>query len=182
MSELTTIARPYAKAAFAHALAENAIGLWASILEGFTFVYEDERAQSFLDNPAASIEQRAALFDLVTDQFSNNDEAVKAHNFIALLAENRRMDALPEIHRLFTLLRAEYEKTLAVTVRTFRALADEQKSQLTQMLERRLQRTVVIHEELDQSLLGGAIIQAGDFVIDGSVKGKLNKLAASIAA
>ena len=182
MSEHTTIARPYAKAAFYHALAINKLDLWSAMLEGFALIEQDALAKVFLDNPAASIEQKVLLFALVGEQLVQDKESDNAQNFIKVLAENRRIGVLPEINRLFVLLRADYEKTLNVTVRSFKPLSEAQKSKLMQSLEARLQRKIVIDEVVDNNLLGGAVIQAGDFVIDGSVKGKLNKLAANIAA
>lgn len=182
MSEYTTIARPYAKAVFSHALAADKLELWSQLLEGFTMVCTDEQAEAFLENPISTVEERASLFKIIPELIKADDEAEKAINFTRLLAENRRIDTIPEITRLYAQLRADYEKTLEVTVRTFKELSDAQKNKLVHSLEKRLQRKIKLNEVLDESLLGGAVVQAGDLVIDGSVKGKLNKLAAGLAA
>ena len=182
MSEYTTIARPYAKAIFAHALSVDKLELWSQLLQGFALICIDEQAADFLDNPVTSVDQRATLFTIIPDLIKAGDEAEQANNFILLLAENRRIDVLPEIARLYAQFRADYEKTLEVMVRTFKPLSEAHKDKLVRSLEKRLQRKIKLDEVLDKNLLGGVIIQAGDFVIDGSVKGKLNKLAAGLAA
>lgn len=182
MSEYTTIARPYAKAVFAHALSAKKLELWSQLFEGFALICAEKPALSFLDNPASTTQQRASLFDVVFSMLEAKDEKEKAQNFISLLAEKSRLAILPDIGSLYEQLRADYEKTIEVTVRTFKKLSEAHKEKLMHSLEQRLHRKIKINEVLDKNILGGAIIQAGDFVIDGSVKGKLNKLAAGLAA
>ena len=89
---------------------------------------------------------------------------------------------LPEIHATYEALKAEQEKSLEVSVISFASMSDKQKQALSESLKSRLQREITINETVDPSILGGAIIRAGDLVIDGSVKGKLEKLKTEIAA
>ena len=109
-------------------------------------------------------------------------ETLAIENFIALLAENKRLLLLPEIALQFEALRAEQEKTLVATVSSFSAFTKVQEQQLIESLSRRLQRQVTLEIKIDSSLIGGAVIRAGDFVIDGSVRGKLSKLSTELVA
>ncbi len=182
MSDYKTMARPYAKALFAHALSNKSLELWTEILSAMSFVYTDKQTQSFLQNPASTPEQQVELFDLVQRLVKVEEEKEPLNNFVALLAENKRMQLIPEIENLFNALRAEHEKTIKVQLKSYQSISKAQKDKLISALEKRLHCKVQIEETIDKEILGGAIIQAGDFVIDGSVRGKLNKLAATIAA
>jgi F-type H+-transporting ATPase subunit delta len=179
MSNNTTIARPYAKAIFEHALAVRALSQWSDILRKLVFVVVDEKASQFITNPAMTIEQQIALL-LVP--FSQIPQKAEVENFVKLLAKNKRFTLLPDIYVLFELLCAEQEKKLLVDVFSFTELSTTQQQQLSASLSQRLQRQVTLKVTVDKSLLGGAIIQAGDIVIDGSVRGKLTKLSTDIAA
>lgn len=90
--------------------------------------------------------------------------------------------ALPALSLLFEDMRAEHEKTLSVDVISFSPLSKHQEAELIQRLKRRLKRDITLNISIDHHLLGGAIIQAGDLVIDGSVRGELNKLKATLVA
>jgi F-type H+-transporting ATPase subunit delta len=181
MSNTTTIARPYAKAIFEYALAAKKLSQWSEILHDLALAVLDEKAKLFIANPAASTEQQVdLLLSLFAKAGSNEKEAIK--NLIVLLAHNKRLMLLPDIKVLFEALRAEQEKTLQVKVYCFSELSTAQQSQLVSSLTQRLQREVTLDLSIDKSLLGGAIIHAGDLIIDGSVRGKLNKLRTDLAA
>lgn len=187
MSDNVTIARPYAKAIFNHALAINQLAVWSVILQSLAQVVLDPLASRFISNPDNSVElQHELLMSIlgksITDTTSNAINQDHVNNLIRMLVENRRLMLLPDICVEFELLRAEQEKTLAVQVVSFAALTKEQENHLIQSLSKRLQRKVVLNVTLDKTLLGGAVVYAGDFVIDGSVRGKLTKLGAALAA
>jgi F-type H+-transporting ATPase subunit delta len=182
MSEFITIARPYAKAAFEHALNTQSLDVWSDALKAVTMAYDDTTLQAFLDNPSVLHQQKAEVFDDLIRQLSLGKELEAFSNFIVLLAENNRLEIIPEIFVNFSRLKSEQEKTLEVVIRTFSSLSREQHDSLQSSLENRLGRKIKIQEEIDKELLGGAIIQAGDMVIDGSVKGKLEKLSSDLAA
>lgn len=179
MSDNITIARPYAKAIFEQALANDKLKEWSAILYELAFIVVDENAEAFINNPATQAEQQIAL---LLAPFSKSQQRVEIDNLMRLLAQNKRFMVLPAIHALFEVLRAEQEKNLVVDVRSFAELSNSQAQQLKDTLSQRLQRQVTLQVKIDKSLLGGAVIQAGDLVIDGSVRGQLNKLGASIAA
>ncbi|MCC5792796.1 MAG: F0F1 ATP synthase subunit delta [Legionellaceae bacterium] len=182
MSEYTTIARPYAKAAFEFAHQADLLPLWSDALRAFAQAAADPQALGFIENPASTSEQQVALFTSIIDGLQLAKAKKGLQNFIQVLAAHHRLAVLPEIFLLYEQLKAEFEKNLDVQVRSFSPLSTRQKESLQTSLAKRLQKNIVINEVIDKNLLGGAIIQAGDFVIDGSVRGKLAKLAAGLAA
>lgn len=178
MSDSTTIARPYAKAIFEHALAEKHLAQWSEYLFVLAQAVLDSNASRFIANPASTTEQHIELLTLACSAKENKPLA----NFISLLASNKRLKLLPEIKALYEAHRAEQEKTLDVDVISFSDVSAAQQQQLSDALSKRLQRNVSLKISIDPSLLGGAVIRAGDLVIDGSVRGKLNKLSTDLAA
>ena len=173
MAELSTLARPYAKAAFAYAQQASDLSGWGAALATAAAVSESDKVGEMLENPQLTSEQRADKFlSICADDLSESGK-----NFIRLLAENHRLPLLPEISSLFEELKAQAEATLEVEVVSARALSDAQAQQLTQALGKKFEREVHLHSSVDESLLGGAVIRAGDTVIDGSVRGRLAKLA-----
>jgi F-type H+-transporting ATPase subunit delta len=176
MAEITTIARPYAKAAFQFALKQKALDQWSAMLNFVAAVTSDKQMLVVLQSPNMTSEQKAEV--IISIDAERLDTQVK--NFIFLIAENDRLELLPTISQLFELLKAEQEKTIEVTVTTAYGLASEQVDKLAEPLKVRLGREVHISSEVDKSLIGGLIIRAGDMVIDGSVRGKLAKLGESL--
>ncbi|WP_226664015.1 F0F1 ATP synthase subunit delta [Microbulbifer aggregans] len=173
MAELSTLARPYAKAAFAHAQQSSDLSGWSVALATAAAVSQNEKVGELLDNPQLTSEVRAERFLSVC----GDDFDAPKQNFIKLLAENHRLPLLLEISKLFEELKAQAEATLEVEVLSARPLSEEQSQRLTQSLSKKFSREVHLHSAVDESLLGGAIIRAGDTVIDGTVRGRLAKLA-----
>ncbi|MDI1351704.1 MAG: F0F1 ATP synthase subunit delta [bacterium] len=180
MSDSTTIARPYAKAIFEHALAENKLAQWSEYLHALAQTVLTPQAAQFIANPASTDEQHIDLLQSVSGSAHQSYESL--NNLIHLLAVNKRLMLLPEIKSLYEIHRAEQEKTLDVDVISFSSVSPEQQQQMITSLSKRLQRKVSLNISIDPSLLGGAVIRAGDLVIDGSVRGKLNKLRTGLAA
>jgi F-type H+-transporting ATPase subunit delta len=180
MSDSTTIARPYSKAIFEYALGEKKLAEWSAYLVNLAQAVLTPEAKQFIANPATTVEQHIELLHAAINIRSN--ENMPFSNLIALLATNKRLMLLPEISALYEVHRAEQEKTLNVDVSSYSDLSSEQQQRLIESLSQRLQRKVSLKISIDPSLLGGAIIQAGDLVIDGSVRGKLNKLCTGLAA
>lgn len=174
--KLTTIARPYALAAFEYALDKNDLAGWEAMLQTAAVIAQDAAMAPLLQSPEVTQEQLVEIFCEILAKKLDADKM----NFMQLLGEYERLDALPEIAELFANYRAQYEKTITVQVISATALnkADEQK--FVDALTRRLKRKVSLQCEVDESLLGGAMIRAGDMVIDGSIRGKLNRLLESI--
>jgi F-type H+-transporting ATPase subunit delta len=180
MSDSTTIARPYAKAIFEFALGEKKLAEWSVYLQTLAQAILLPQASDFISNPASSIEQQIELLQSLSSLKGKDSESL--NNLISLLATNKRLKLLPEIKGLYEAHRAEQEKTLEVNVFSFSEVSAAQQKQLIESLSQRLQRKVSLEITIDPSLLGGAVIRAGDLVIDGSVRGKLNKLSTDLAA
>lgn len=176
MAELSTLARPYAKAAFELANQNSQLAQWADTLGLLSGLSKQQNVGKLFNSPNETPEGKAQkLVDLCADDLS-----AQGKNFVHILAENRRLTLLPEINLQFQILKAEQEKSLAVDVVSAREMSAEQQASLTSALTERLQRTVTISVSIDPALLGGAVIRAGDTIIDGSVRGRLAKLAEAI--
>lgn len=185
MSDTTTISRPYAQAVFEHALAKQLLPLWSLVLHDLAHVVIDPTANRFLDDPTAPIDLKCELLLAVIAAYEDpqvKDELSVVANLVKLLAQNKRLSVLPDIYGQYEALRAEQEKTLVVEVSSFSTLNEAQQQQLTESLSQRLQRRITLEITIDKTLLGGAIIRAGDLVIDGSVRGQLTKLGTNLAA
>ena len=181
MAELTTLARPYAKAIFEFAVSNSGLDTLAQELGAASSFSEDPMCQELLSSPVVPAEGVASFFtELLTQASQQVSEATI--NLVKLLAENKRLALLPEIYALYLEFKAEQEKTLLVTVQSAYPLSNEQQTQLNKALSARLGRSIKIEATIDDSLIGGVVIQAGDLVIDGSVRGKLAKLADAINA
>ncbi|MEE2732160.1 MAG: F0F1 ATP synthase subunit delta [Pseudomonadota bacterium] len=173
MAELITVARPYAKAAFQFADENGTLAEWSDMLAFAAAVSADEAVSSFLNNPKISSAKKAEAFgDLCQDKLNDQGK-----NFVAMLAQNKRLTALPEIAELFEALKSQKEQSVDVEITSAFALSDEQSNKLAAALKQKLGREVNVTTAENKDLLGGVIIRAGDLVIDGSVRGKLAKLA-----
>lgn len=181
MSDSITIARPYAKAIFKHALMSKKLHEWSTYLQGLALLAMDSNAVDFLNNPASTAMQHSELLNVMTSNVPK-DDLMFLSNFVEILAHNKRLLLLPDIVTLYEFMRAEHEKTLAVNVTSYSSLSSAQQKSLVASLSQRLQREVTLNITIDKALLGGAVISAGDLVIDGSVRGKLYKLDTSLAA
>ena len=175
MSQALTLARPYARAAFNAARDEGRIKAWSDALAFAARVAGDPQAQAVLKHPQLTSEKAARL--LVADGADATFQ-----RFVQMLADNRRLELLPEIAGLFEQLRAEAERVVRARVTSASALSDAELVAIREGLHRRFGRDVELETAIDASLIGGAVIDAGDVVIDGSVKGKLERLQSALAA
>ncbi|MFC6441661.1 F0F1 ATP synthase subunit delta [Bowmanella sp. JS7-9] len=177
MSEMTTIARPYAKAAFAYAVENNAVENWQEMLVFAAEVSANDAIQELLTGALAA-DSLADLFVQVCGEQLNE----AGQNFIRVLADNRRLKALPAVLALFNELKAEYDKEIDVQVTSTVELSDEQTQKIAASLEKRLARKVKLNCNVDSTLIAGLVIKAGDTVIDGSVKSTLSRLTDALQA
>lgn len=177
MSNNTTIARPYAKAAFATALQDKTISDWSDFLKTAKTVIRDPQIITLLKNPKITTEQR---FDCLADICKQTMHESQS-NFLRLLASQHRLLIFPEIAELFEALRTEYEKKINVEVISAIALSPTEKERLAQALKIRLQRDVSLEYHIDKDLIGGNIIRADNLVIDDSIRGKLARLQTALA-
>ncbi|MDX1598504.1 MAG: F0F1 ATP synthase subunit delta [Marinobacter sp.] len=178
MAELRTLARPYAKAAFAAAQEHEQLAEWSQVLTVAGQVTANEDIRQLLANPELEEQKKADLILEVVE----GDVTEQVRNFFAVLAANRRLPLLPEIAALFNTYRADLERTVGIEITAAFELTDEQQQQLAQALSKKLERKVSLAASMDKSLIGGAIIRTGDLVIDASVRGKLTKLADALGS
>ena len=178
MADKTTIARPYARAAFQEARGENRLGPWSESLHVASTVVTDPRVETLLGNPRVTSGELAQLLIDIAGPTLGDHGA----NFVRTLAENHRLAYLPEISTLFDELKDEAEKIVDVTVTSAAPLDDSQRKTLSAALERKLKRGIRMQCHTDPSLLGGAVLQAGDLVIDGSLRTQLNRITYELTA
>jgi F-type H+-transporting ATPase subunit delta len=178
VADKITIARPYARAAFEAARAHEGLGPWSEALKVAAEVVKDPRVATLLGNPHVTPEQLAQLVTSIAGSKLGEEGA----NFVRTLAANRRLRFLPEIAARFDALKDSAEGVTDVTVTAAAALDDAQRTRLAAALEKRLQRKVRLHCEIDPNLIGGAVVRAGDLVIDGSVSARLNRIAYELTA
>jgi len=173
MAELSTLARPYARAAFEYARGASALAQWQDELATAAAVTSDDAVSAVLGDPGLTAKQQAdTLIDVCGDSLG-----AAVRNFVAILADNKRLPLLPEIFQQFQQYKANQEKSVDVEVISAFDLADEMRDKLARGLGAKLEREVNVRTSTDSDLLGGVLIRAGDLVIDGSVRGRLNKLA-----
>ena len=175
MSQALTLARPYARAAFAIARDEQAFPAWSQALGFAARVAGDPRVAALLGDPKLG---DAAAVTLLSPEQPSESFA----RFLALLADNRRLALLPEIAGLYEQLRAEAERVVKATVTSATPLQPVELDNIKAALRKRFGREVEVETAVDESLIGGAVIDADDVVIDGSLKGKLERLQAALAS
>ncbi len=178
MTDKITIARPYAKAAFSEAQASRRLGEWSDALRVGSAVVADGRVADLLGNPLIAPSELAQfVIDIAGDRLDDN-----GRNFVRTLADNRRLAFLPEISVLFDELKDTAEKVVDVTVTSAAPLADGQQQAISAALQRKLKRTVRLHCQTNPALIGGAVLRAGDLVIDGSLRSRLERIAYELTA
>jgi F-type H+-transporting ATPase subunit delta len=178
MADKTTIARPYARAAFEEARALKRLEQWSQALHVAAAVAVDARVVALLGNPHVTPEELAQLvIDIAGPKLGE-----QGANFMRTLAVNRRLPVLPEIAELFDTLKDAEQGVADVTVTSAAPLGAAQQQELSAALERRLKRSVRLHCATDPKLIGGAVVQSGDLVIDGSLRTRLERIAYELTA
>ena len=178
MAEPSTVARPYAEAAFRLASGANALARWSGMIGALAQVAEDKRIQAAIADPARSDAQAAGVFiSILAGKLDG-----QAENFVRVLAENNRLELLPEIHLQFEVLKNEREGVVEVEVYSAFELTEAQIADLAQRLEKRTSRKVRTRVEVDKNLIGGVKVVIGDKVIDGSARGQLVALENALKA
>lgn len=178
MAEKATIARPYARAAFAHARAAGSLPRWSEALAIASAVVIDPQVAELLDNPRVT---PAELVGFIVDIAGTARADADVQNFLSTLAESRRLGLLPEVTALFEILRAETENIADVEIVSAIELTEAQRQRLAAALKKRMGREVRLHCSVDPQLLGGAIVRSRDLVIDGSLDARLQRLSAELA-
>lgn len=173
--EMKTIARPYAKAAFDFAVEKKAVDNWLTMLTFAAQVATDQQVEDLI-NSNLNAEKMADLFLAVCgDQLDEQGQ-----NLIKVMAVNGRLSVLPAVVLEFAALKAEQDREIEADVVSAAKLTKQQMAKIQASLEKRLDRKVKLNCSVDKALMAGIIITAGDLVIDGSVRGKLSRLAETL--
>ena len=178
MAETATVARPYAEAVFGLTEKSAAVAKWEEMLATMARVAAHPDVRACISNPNLGAKQ---LYDLFI-ALCREDFPVDARNFVRVLIENGRLELLPEIHAQFVELKNEREGLVEAEIRTAFPLDNAQITGLVADISRRLKRRVQPHVVMDKELIGGVRVTAGDEVIDCSVRGKLEEMAAALKA
>lgn len=177
MSNATTLARPYAKAAFELASGDENLALWDDLLAALKSITTDSAMMVWLQSP--HYKAKTAV-DITLEALGGKVDA-RFQGYLEVLAGNNRLLLSGEIHRLFRRLRQQAEKRLEVDVISAVPLDDSQAERMSAALARRLDCEITLNTKVDPAVVGGAVIYAGDQVIDGSLKGRLNRLENSLS-
>ena len=177
MAEISTIARPYAEAAFEVARDAGKLKEWSEMLHTVADIVANPEMQDLIGNTAVDKGQLATLILEIAGKVMDE----QGSNLIKLLAENRRLAALPQIAAQFETLKAEAEQTIEAEIIAAKKVSKAQQKKIADNLKARLGREVSLKCTVDESLMGGAVIKAGDMVIDGSVSAQLEKLSVELA-
>ncbi|MFW0764605.1 F0F1 ATP synthase subunit delta [Trabulsiella odontotermitis] len=172
MSEFVTVARPYAKAAFDFAVEHQNVERWQDMLAFAAEVTKNEQMAELLSGALAPETLAESFIAVCGEQLDENGQ-----NLIRVMAENGRLITLPDVLEQFIHLRAASEAIAEVEVTSASELSEEQLSKITGAMEKRLSRKVKLNCKIDKSVMAGVIIRSGDMVIDGSVRGRLERLA-----
>ena len=177
MSSLTTLARPYAKAAFELALADDKLAQWDDLLAAVAGVICNEDMAKWLQSPNYAA---GKAVEIILESIGADVDA-RFQGYLGVLADNGRLLLCDEVHRLFKQLRQQAEKRLEVRVVSAVELEESQAERMRMALARRLDCEITLDNDVDPAVLGGAIIYAGNQVIDGSLKGRLDRLESSLS-
>ena len=176
MAEATTLARPYALAAFDTAREHNRFDHWSHALKQLAQVTATPEICEFISSPVHTTAAKATtVVDLLADDLTES-----TNRFVRILAENQRLDLIPEIREIFEALLADERRTLAVEVTAAVELTPEEIKAFDDALTQKFQREINLSIKVDPEIIGGAFIRAGDTVLDGTVRGKLDKLQSTL--
>lgn len=177
MSDFETVARPYSRAIFELASDQKDLQFWSDVLQLASSLATDASLQALVALPSILESEVTDVFVSVMSSVEGGPEInAQVKNLIALLAENDRLMALPQIAEGYEAYKQEAEGSIEVYVTSARKLTAKQEKDIVNKMKKKLGKEVTITSEIDESLIAGAIIHAGDLVIDGSTRGQLNKL------
>jgi len=178
MAEASTLARPYAQAIFELANENSQLSQWSQTMQALAMIAADDQMRALVIDP--NIPRADVLdifFTLATDSLTE-----QGNNLLKLLSENGRLSLLPKIASQYEVLRAEAENVIEAELISAFEVSDEQKATVEKGLQKRLGRTVHLSCCIDPTLIGGAVVRAGDLVIDGSVQARLDSLTHTLGA
>ena len=178
MAELLTLARPYAKAAFAYASEQGATDNWSTALNLLSAAVQDEAFSAYLNRPELTPAEQVSLFAKVLGE----DQTPAVSNFLTMLAENARLALLPEIQAEYEQLKSQNNNVVDVVIESAFPLTSVQEQLLAHALEKKFEAQVNVSVEVNPALIAGVVIRAGDQVIDDSALNKLEKMRTRLLA
>ncbi|MCB1827974.1 MAG: F0F1 ATP synthase subunit delta [Coxiellaceae bacterium] len=179
MANHRTIARPYAVALFKQAKADDRLEQWSFVLQGLSLITTDPRMQALYGNPKVT---NKVMIELVYDTLLDaaHDAATglsdKLKNFLSLLMEEKRLSVSTDIDALYHQLLADYKNVVEIEVISAMTLSEAQQQAFYKAMEKRFASKVSIAFQEDESLIGGALVRSGNWVLDGSIRGKVSRL------
>jgi len=183
MKDTQTIARPYAKALFELALKHQAIDIWRDALAVLAACVQDKLMQQLIDHPEVSTDMLVdVLITVLQRSFGKRKDTEMLEHAVGMIVQQQRLSVLPEMYRQFEMRRAAHAKMCSGIVYVAVALDAAELQQLTAGLEKKLNKTVELTQMVQPDLLGGAKIQIGDMLIDGSIRGRLQRLSQTLLA
>ena len=178
MAELLTLARPYAKAAFAYASEQGATDNWSTALNLLSAAVQDDAFSAYLSRPELTPAEQVSIIAKVLGE----DQNAAVSNFLTLLAENARLVLLPEIAAEYEQLKSQNNNTVDVVIESAFELTSVQQQLLTHALEKKFEAAINVTVEVNPALIAGVVIRAGDQVIDDSALNKLEKMRTRLLA
>jgi F-type H+-transporting ATPase subunit delta len=183
MKDMQTIARPYAKALFELALKHQALDMCSDALADLSTSVEDNQMQKLIDHPEVSADMLVDVLTTVIKRSLAKHKHIEAiEHAVIIIARQQRLSVLPEIYRQYEMLKAEHGRKCSGVVFTAVELNSSEMQKLSAGLEKKLNKTVELSQVIQPELLGGAKIQIGDMVIDGSIRGRLQRLSQTLSA
>ncbi len=176
MSDNTTAARPYAKAVYDLAAEQSALDAWGDALANLAAVVGDPQVSALLDSPDTDKQQKGEILIRILD----DKLSAQQQNLVRLMAENGRLKLMQDVAGQFEIARAKAENKLEAEVVSAYELTAEQTSDITNTLKNKLGCDITLTTSVDESLIGGVVIKAGDTIIDASMKSQLDSLALSL--
>jgi F-type H+-transporting ATPase subunit delta len=178
MAELTTVARPYAEAAFRTAVETNAVPAFASALRAMGVAAASAEAASLLGHPKVTVQDKVGVLLSAT----SGSVAPALSNLVTTLVENGKASLLPLISEHFARLQREHEGVIKAIITSAFAMSDAEKASLVDSLGAKYGKKIEAEVRVDESLIGGARVQVGDDVVHASVKDMLDKMKQSLLA
>lgn len=173
MAENLSIARPYAKAIFEYAKENRQLEVFSKELEKLHHLFQVEEIKNFLHHPKITSKQK---IDFLLDLMGEKDKSIPFINFLKIIGENNRLNAIPEIAESYQTLLAEDENLIHVKASSAVKLTPEYQEEIIKKLSKKLNASIQLECVVDPNLLGGMVIKIGDDIFDGSVRGKLDRL------
>lgn len=180
MAEINTIARPYAKAAFLYAKEHHCLNEWTSFLQALSALTSSEDVLRFIDEPTIDSDKKNNFLQELLKNVLKRPVSQQEANFIALLIKEKRLEAVGAIQKEYEFFNLKDKKIMPIDIISAYPMSQEQLSLFKETLQKYFNSEIEMTVKIDESLLAGAVIKSGDQIIDGSVKGRFEKLAENL--